>query len=197
MKPILKTAPKFKSIFIGFLATAIILPTTTFAFQDKAKVKQDRFTQIDTNGDGTVDFAEFMTHAEMRAEKRGTKVKRGGHGRHGVRVMRGNRGAHKKPIDINGDGSISLEEFSKPTLDALTKMANKRLKSRFEDLDRNEDGKLSKAEQERPMRKRFERMDENEDGKLSKQEIAQSRRAMHKNKTSGGKKKWHKSQSER
>lgn len=182
MKPILKTA------LVGLIATAFILPVTGFAFQDNMKVKQGRFTQIDTNDDGGVDFAEFITHAKMRAEKRSAKGKRGGSGRYNTRMMRGGMGGHKKLTDLNGDGSISLEEFSKPTLEAMAQKASKHLKSRFEDLDRNEDGQLSKAEQERPMRKRFERMDENDDGKLSKQEIAQSRRGMHKNKTSGGKK---------
>ena len=182
MKPILKTA------LIGLLATAFIVPATSYAFQDKGQDRQDRFAKVDTNGDGGVDLTEFMTQATKRGEARGKGRGKGqGKGIRGGRGMRGGMAGHNKPADLNGDGSISLDEFSKPTLDALEQKTSKRLKSRFEDLDRNEDGKLSKGEQERPMRKRFERMDKNEDGKLSMKELGQSRRGMHKKVTSGGK----------
>lgn len=168
MKPLFKTSPKLKPILVGLIATAFILPVTGFAMQDNVKVKQNRFELADTNGDGSVDMSEFMAQAGKMADQRGDKVKRGGRGRQGG--MRG----HVKPADLNGDGQISLEEFSKPSVEALVAKANKHLKSRFDDLDRNEDGQLSKAEQERPLRKRFERMDANGDGKLSKKEMWKS-----------------------
>jgi Ca2+-binding EF-hand superfamily protein len=166
MKTLLKAA------IAGLITTAVILPVTSFAFQDgnKRVVKvseNSRFKDTDTNGDGAIDLAEFMAQAEKRSQK---SSKRGQ-----------NRGGHMGMMsaeDTNNDGIISRDEFSKPALDKAVQRLTKRLNMQFDELDRNEDGQLSKAEQDRPRHKRFERMDRNDDGKLSPNELMKSRKGM-------------------
>ena len=64
-----------------------------------------------------------------------------------------------KKMDIDEDGSITLEEFNSNTL------------SRFKLMDDNGDGILSKKEFLTPINERFEKMDLNSDGVLKRKEI--------------------------
>jgi len=79
-------------------------------------------------------------------------------------------------LDLDSDGFLSLEEFSKSA-----KFQKRTRKGRsgerpnpamvMERLDANSDGKISKEEAKGPLAEHFDRIDSNKDGFISKEEI--------------------------
>lgn len=95
--------------------------------------------KADTNGDGTISLAEYQAAARTRLLK----------------------------LDTDGDGKLSLEEWLKrPAL----KNAKRDPTAVFNHIDTNHDGFIDAAEMDTVSRKRFERLDTNSDGQLSKEE---------------------------
>ncbi len=77
-------------------------------------------------------------------------------------------------IDTNKDGFLGKEEIHAQR----AKMAAARLKA----VDKNDDGKISRAEAEANaprLAKNFERIDSNQDGQLSRDEIIAARKKAH------------------
>ncbi|MGO4447667.1 EF-hand domain-containing protein [Phyllobacterium sp. TAF24] len=95
--------------------------------------------KADTNGDGTISLAEYQTAARTRLFK----------------------------LDTDGDGKLSLEEWLKRP---APKNAKRDPAAVFNRLDTNHDGFIDAAEMDIVSKKRFERLDKNSDGQLSKEE---------------------------
>lgn len=90
-----------KKLFIyTAMALLLIFPS---AFADEHGGKNGMFGKHDTNGDGTISKAEFLSHAEERFAK----------------------------MDANGDGSISKEEGKAAREDRRSNM-KERMKQRKE-----------------------------------------------------------------
>ena len=77
-------------------------------------------------------------------------------------------------MDLDEDGSITLEEFNSNTL------------SRFKLMDDNGDGILSKKEFLTPINERFEKIDLNSDGILKRKEIRKALKKFRKDKKEEG-----------
>lgn len=79
--------------------------------------------------------------------------------------------AQPPKLDANGDGSVTLEEFQAPRLDAIHQ--------RFTELDANSDGSLSPeefgAQALARLQRRFTALDSNHDGVLSADELSAAR----------------------
>ena len=152
---------KIKTAFIAALAGVFAVTATApaFAAADPAK-KEKRIHRMikraDLNGDGKISKSEMT---------RGIAV---------TFAM----------VDVNGDGVLTVTETSnaKATIKAERKRAKasgegrlqfvkfpvKRVNKRFDRLDTNRDGALSKAELERVADRMFEKRDRNNDGYLTK-----------------------------
>lgn len=103
----------------------------------RGKRSGDLFARMDANGDGSVTRAEFDTAREQRrakrAEMRGQRGEhKGGLARH--RGHRGERGDILARMDANGDGAVTLTEFSARSTERLQRL----------DADRN--GQVSREE---------------------------------------------------
>jgi len=92
-----------------------------------------------------------------------------------------------KEMDANKDGKLSEEEMG-----GVMGMSHRPMKEmgqdpfdrRFDEVDINHDGGLSKAEAEigMPMLfKRYDEIDANKDGKITKEEVIESMKKMHEN----------------
>jgi len=69
--------------------------------------------------------------------------------------------------DSNGDGFMTLTEFKA----GLPKFVQSRAESRFNEMDTNHDGKVSRSEHEASGDATFKRLDTNGDGRLTKEEL--------------------------
>jgi len=95
------------------------------------KVRDERFAAVDANKDGKIDRDEFRQHRrEMRQEWRAKRMD-----------------WMTKRLDTDKDGSVSEDEF----------LAGP--KKRFEKLDTNSDGKIDSAEMKASVEKMQERME--------------------------------------
>ena len=89
-----------------------------------------RYGKADTTHDGKITADERQAAHKAMREARG-----GGEGRRGMRGMRGGRGMGPGPrADANKDGVMTLDEVREPALKL------------FAYVDRNNDGKIDKAE---------------------------------------------------
>ena len=79
-----------------------------------------------------------------------------------------------KRFDTDGDGTLSLAEFQ-PLFAEMMKPASVRA---FQQLDRDGDGKITEAEQTRPIERMFSRMDRNDDDTVEPGEMG-GRHGMH------------------
>ncbi|QND50907.1 acid-shock protein [Phyllobacterium sp. 628] len=95
--------------------------------------------KADTNGDGMISLDEYQTAARTRLLK----------------------------FDTNGDGKLSLEEWLKRP---VSKNATRDPTDMFKRFDTNHDGFVDAAEMDAASKKRFDRLDKNSDGQLSKDE---------------------------
>lgn len=95
--------------------------------------------KADTNGDGAISLAEYQAAARARLLK----------------------------FDTNGDGKLSLEEWLKRP---AAKNAKRDPTAVFNRIDTNHDGFIDTAEMDTVSKKRFERLDKNSDGQLTKEE---------------------------
>jgi len=68
--------------------------------------------------------------------------------------------------DSNGDGFMTLAEFKA----GLPMIVQRRAESRFNEMDTNQDGKVSRSEHEASGDSLFKRLDTNGDGRLTKDE---------------------------
>lgn len=122
---------------------------------DKDVRAAKRFAEMDGNGDGVISEDEFMASREARAAKRearraeqsenGAKNKRAKKRdgqRNGKRGKRRGNARMLKRADVNGDNSVSREEF--------LAMVNER----FAGMDINNDGQVTKAERQEARDKR-------------------------------------------
>ncbi|MEO6227868.1 MAG: hypothetical protein ABIO61_08470 [Thermomonas sp.] len=124
---------------------------------DHEKMAMAQFAKLDTNKDGMLSKAEFAKlHEMMRMQHESMD-----HGKmdHSKMDMQHDKMDHSK-MDMAGMKSadhqkMAAEEFAK--------------------LDKNKDGKLSKAEipAQHPMYAHFDMLDDNKDGSVSKDEFAQ------------------------
>ncbi|MBA8878204.1 EF-hand domain-containing protein [Phyllobacterium myrsinacearum] len=95
--------------------------------------------KADTNGDGMISLDEYQAAARTRLLK----------------------------FDTDGDGKLSLEEWLKRP---APKNAKRDPTALFNRIDTNHDGFIDTAEMDIVSKKRFERLDKNADGQLSKDE---------------------------
>jgi Ca2+-binding EF-hand superfamily protein len=107
------------------------------------------FDDVDTNHDGAISKAEADAYHNK----------------------------HFKQLDANSDGKITREELTATGMKCHEKSQTKfkdRFYQRFDEIDINHDGMLSKDETEIGMPmvfKHFDEVDANHDGKISKEEI--------------------------
>lgn len=105
---------------------------------DREARQRARFDRLDTDGNGAISYDEFSAQRERRAEMRGERrgeaggpaFRSGGRGPmgHGMSAARG--------ADSNGDGAITLDEFTAAALAA------------FDQMDANRDGTVTAEERE-------------------------------------------------
>jgi hypothetical protein len=151
---------KMKTALIAALAGvfAVTAAAPSFAAKDPAK-KEKRIHRMikraDLNGDGKISESEMARGIAVTFSK----------------------------IDTNGDGALSASEISgaKKVLKAERKRAKasgegrlqyvkfpaKRIGKRFDKIDANGDGQLSKGELERVAERMFKKRDKNKDGYIS------------------------------
>ena len=98
----------------------------------------DVFARMDANGDGALTRTEFESAREQRREKRAERrASRGEHEGDHARHRRGHRGARGDFIarmDGNGDGAVTLAEFSARSAERLQR------------LDADRDGEVTREE---------------------------------------------------
>ena len=106
---------------------------------------QDRFQQLDADGNGEITQAEFQAHAEARFAK----------------------------VDADGDGFVTGEELKAAGDARRAERSAKMLERMIERMDTNDDGKLSMEEmtQRHDPAKMFERLDKDENGSISAEEF--------------------------
>lgn len=110
-------------------------------------------SEMDKNGDGTLDKKEFTAFHEQRFQE----------------------------LDANHDGKISQDEMGFQQ-GCATKNGKSRFDSHFDETDINHDGALSKDEAEIGMPMLFAHFDEidaNKDGKMTREEVVASMQKMH------------------
>ncbi|MFA6121469.1 MAG: hypothetical protein WCT35_07610 [Sideroxydans sp.] len=94
-----------------------------------------------------------------------------------------------KEMDANKDGKLTDDELDHDMGEGranrpMRQMGQDPFDRRFDEVDINHDGGLSKAEAEigMPMLfKRYDEIDANKDGKMTKEEVVESMKAMHEN----------------
>ncbi|MFZ5635272.1 MAG: calcium-binding protein [Pseudomonadota bacterium] len=143
-----------------------------------------RHAKVDANGDGVIDRNEAAAHPKLA--ERFDQLDRNKDGRIGPdeRPQRGGRGGQggrqggMAKLDANGDGAIDRSEAAKAP----------RLAERFDQLDKNKDGRI--GADERPQRggrhggkggrggERMAQLDKNGDGRFSRDELAGRERAL-------------------
>ena len=188
MKPIVLST----SVIIGCLVSGTVPANPHEAHQGRfpisiAEAEQrhaQRIASIDTNGDNVIDSAEFEA-----AEPRGGRArfkhrgKRGeGHGpTSGRRGHPARHAAHSQALqaevfnilDLNGDGSISADEFKSADRKSTHELARKR--AMFKRLDADGDGLLNQAEMPDPT-ERLRNADADGNGEVTAQELRAQRR---------------------
>ena len=102
-----------------------------------------RLARLDANKDGAIDLAEFTNIDRL------------------------------KKADANGDGTLSRDEITAMVEKAKTERKVERATRR---LDVNGDGTVTLTEVEKQKAKRFAVMDRNDDGKIEKAELRSSKR---------------------
>ncbi|MEM7302559.1 MAG: EF-hand domain-containing protein [Pseudomonadota bacterium] len=135
-----------KSLLI-FASAAMIAVTTGNAFANDGKRKsrgEARFERLDTDKSGALSLEEFVANTTARFSK----------------------------ADLNGDGELSADEM-------VQRMQRKRLERRakrmLKRLDFNGDGKVTQDELTDRAQKRFALLDRNNDGKVEKAEMRRSK----------------------
>lgn len=163
----------------------------------RAGMPRERFAALDKNGDGKVSKDEFAgppaRFAQLDADHDGfvTRQEAGGPG-----MPPGGPGAlppRLKAMDKNNDGKVSRDEFTGPaprfdridadgdgylTLQEVRQFAARAAAAspgqgafaRFDAIDKNKDGKISREEFPGPA-KRFDRLDADHDGSLTRAEL--------------------------
>lgn len=157
-------------IVFGLAIAAVALPLQA---QQAAGDRPARQAKIDTNGDGVIDRNEAAAHP--RLAERFDQLDRNKDGRigpeerpqRGDRGGRGGKGDRMAALDANRDGAIDRSEAAKAP----------KLAERFDQLDRNKDGRI--GPEERPQRSGrhggkggMARIDRNGDGSLTRDELA-------------------------
>ena len=77
------------------------------------------------------------------------------------------RGARFGQFDVDGDGTLSLQEYEQLWLDAMREV----MVDRFQDLDADGSAKVTAEEFARPFAKMVERRDRNGDGVIDRQDF--------------------------
>ena len=127
----------------------------------RPQATEERFKQMDRNGDGVLSKEDRPKGAGPRA---GQEHRRGpGHAQGRDRLP---IGAMLKEADKNGDGKITLEE-----LKAVRPQATE---ERFKHMDLNGDGVLSKEDLP-PLMAMLKKADANQDGKITFEELKTAR----------------------
>lgn len=166
-------------------------------FSHLAEIKAQLAVQrrLDTNKDGKISKKEFQSVADRRDDRkdrknRKTRLKSRKMGKSksfSFRDMmdmderkvdhdREKRDENKlfNLLDANGDDNLTSKE--------LRKLSDVRKQVRFDRLDDNDNGSLSRSEYTSLAHKRFERLDDNGDGNLSASEIGEAIRTAMKKK---------------
>lgn len=115
----------------------------TIARKDAEAQAGARFAQLDANADGQ------LSPEELRAARPGRPGRDGPRdGRPGAGIAGGMAGGMARMMDSNGDGKVSRDEFVGGTL------------RRFDMVDADHDGQLTKAERQAAMEAMRARMEE-------------------------------------
>lgn len=181
-----------KALYLA-LVVALGISSTALAqnfHKGRGKGPGHRFAKLDRDQNGQITVEEMQT-AKLERWLRADANKDGVISRDEIATMRKNRGAkHFTQKDANNDGSLDRDEVprmpqavfdrldtDKNGLLSQSELANRRGQTleektkRFEHIDANGDGQVSKAEIIEHVKERFKELDLNGDGVVDREEL--------------------------
>lgn len=162
----------FKETFTALAIVAGLVATGAQAREGSDRM-QERFGQIDANGDGQITVEEMNAQAEVRfaaadADGNGAlspeEMTSGKQGRRSARLL--------ERFDTDKDGSLNATELT-----AMDNEPHERAAKHFDRMDADKSGDLSLAEMQgrRDPAKMVTRLDADKNGSLSLEEFAKAR----------------------
>lgn len=168
------------NIQILALASLIAAGGSALVAQEAAKGEdrmQERFTQMDTNGDGALSQEEIQASADARfaaMDADGDGFLTAEEMQAAAAARRADRGQRMlERLDADGNGSLSAQELAAMGEGKMGKRSDRMMQR----MDANEDGKLSPEEMagRHSPERIFEKLDADEDGSVSAEEFADAR----------------------
>lgn len=132
--------------------------------------------RLDSDGDGRISRAEFMTFQKQRVDRMSKRLFRRADKR-GVdhitlsTIRRERFRARLKRFDADGDGKVTRSEFRAVFMQRTTR----RMTRLFKRFDKDGDGLISKAERKTMNERRFGRLDSDGNGRLTRAELTAAR----------------------
>lgn len=163
----------FKETFTVLAIVAGLVATGAQARDDDGRM-QDRFGQIDTNGDGQVTTDEMRAQAAARfaaadADGNGALTRE----EISASMQERNKDRLLKRFDSNGDGALSAEELASADAGRMGKRAGKH----FDRMDADNSGDISLEEMQarRDPARMVSKLDTDKNGGLSLEEFSRAR----------------------
>ena len=145
---------KTRTIILAAAMLSLPLAGVAVAKAGKSHHAQERFTEIDANGDGKITRTEGQAHNDARFAK----------------------------ADTNADGALTAAEIKAAMMAQMSKRLDKRIAKHMDRADTNKDGVISSTEARAAGDMRFDRMDKNKDGVVELAEIKRKHGHHHRHK---------------